>query len=133
MSFLDTVRKAGFAGFRYAAPLLSELSTGYVKDPIASIGGLVLTAENVSQQLESQGGTRMDKLKAVLPEAAAAVIASPIMQNKVVTDTKSFQESVTMIVNGIVGLLKAVDLPGTVHRSQTDPQQAHQAQPPTGQ
>lgn len=116
MSFLDTVRKAGFAGFRYAAPLLTELATGYVKDPISSIGGLVITAENVSQQLEYHGGSKMDKLKAVLPEAAAAVLASPLMHNKVVTDQAGFTDSVTQIVNGMVGILKAIDVPAAVHQ-----------------
>ena len=115
MSFLDTVRKAGFAGFRYAAPLLAELASGYVKDPISSISGLVLTAENVSQQLESQGGTKMDKLKAVLPEAAAAVLSSPLMHGKVVTDTTGFEDSVAQMVNGMVALLKTIDVQAGVH------------------
>lgn len=110
MSFLSDIGKAGFAGLRFAAPLLGGLSSGYVPDPLHTISGLVLAAESVAEHCTQSGGSKIDKLSLVTESAEQVLLSSPLFRGKSVSDQNNFRAGVTQLVQGIVQVLQSVSI-----------------------
>ena len=129
MSFLSDIGKAGFAGLRFAAPLLGGLASGYVPDPLHTISGLVLTAESLGEHCLQSGGSKIDKLSLVTDAAEEVFLASPLFKGKRVTNQDSFRAGVTQVVQGIVQVLQSID---SVTKPPQPPPAPKPATPPAG-
>lgn len=112
LSFLGKVGKGLWMGLRYAKPVLQ--SVGAVipgPDLFEEVAELLSTAEAVGEIVKAQGGTKLDKLLLILPQAKKAILSSELLSGHELLDEGLFTEGVAELISAEVKILKAFKEP----------------------
>lgn len=109
LSVLGKIGKAMFFGLQVAQPSLQAIGQAIPgKDPYEQISGVVSDIEAIGEIVKAQGGTPLDKFSNALPLTAEVIRRAEERAGNEVFDESLFTASVGQIVNGFVGVKKAV-------------------------
>jgi len=112
LSFLGKVGKGLWTGLRYAKPVVQAVGAAIPgRDPFEEVGELLGTAEAVGEIVKAQGGTKLNKLLLILPQAKKIILNSELLSGHELVDEVLFTEGVTEVINGEVKILKAFKEP----------------------
>jgi hypothetical protein len=94
-----------------ANPAAGKILTTATSD-LATIGNLATVAETVAQAITT-APSGPQKLSAVLPYVSTLIQQSELLSGKQVADEAGFEQGVTLVINGVVGILNSCKKSGS--------------------
>lgn len=108
LSFLGKIGRGIWRGIAFARPLAAAIGTAIPRaDPFESVANLIATAEAVGEIVKMQGGSKLNKLQLILPQAEVAIHNCELLAHRQVLDEILFMQGVRDLVEAEIKLLKA--------------------------